>query len=75
MSLRLTLSCDGHRNGMDCRGARSSSLGMSSTRTRDEDALHALAAARKLDDGGWRLMPDGRDLCPSGGHDEDVTSS
>lgn len=61
MSFHVTITCDGHRHGQPCRGA---------LHTRDEDAADAERAARAA---GWRIGIDGWvDVCPSGGHDEDL---
>lgn len=59
MTARVTVSCDGTRHGQPCRGALH-------TRWRAEH--RALGQARIA---GWRRTEDGRDLCPSRGHDED----
>lgn len=72
MSLRVTVACDGHRDGQPCRGARSSGLAYSPRDRWQDNADRLPAIVPRLVDG-WRQMPNGGDLCPSGGHDEDVT--
>lgn len=70
MSLRLAVSCDGHRRGNSCRASRSVGLAYSEDEHWSVNGEVARAAAT-LDDGQWRRLPNGGDLCPSGGHDEE----
>jgi hypothetical protein len=77
VSVRLVLSCDGHRRGGRCRGARIAGLGSSPVLGAAGRALGLVGALSALVHGDypgevWSRLPDGRMLCPSGGHDEDV---
>lgn len=79
MSVRVTLSCDGHRRGQRCRGARITGLGYSPALGWAEHALGLPAALAALVHGdypgeAWSRLPNGGDLCPSGGHDEEVSA-
>lgn len=59
MTAIVMLSCDGHRHGQPCRGAK--------PLPPHRDAREAAALARAA---GWRIRLDD-DLCPSRGHDEE----
>jgi hypothetical protein len=72
MSLRLTLTCDGHVNRRHCTGSRTTVLAHSPhLRSDDPTRLHGLPTADMTD--GWRIggTPHGGDLCPYPHHDED----
>jgi hypothetical protein len=76
VSVRLVLSCDGHRRGDRCRGARITGLGYSPTLGWAEHAPHLPEVVAALFAGerpaeAWSRLPNGGDLCPSGAHDED----
>jgi hypothetical protein len=68
MSVRLTLTCDGHRHGQPCRGARNTSYAYA-PQLRSDDPARTFTP----DTTGWRIGegPNGGDLCPSRGHDEE----
>ncbi len=74
MSLRIQLVCNGLRHRNPCRAYQSSGIGYS----RDDDRadtghllLNGIIHSAVTD--GWRIgvLPNGGDLCPSRGHDED----
>lgn len=69
MTLRLTVACDGTRHGQACRASYSSALAF--TPGEHWSADETLAATARRVPGGWRTLPNGGDLCPSGGHDEE----
>lgn len=70
MSLRVTLTCDGHRHGDRCRSERVTGHGYSPS-LRSDDPDRRLVTPGLLE--GWRIAhaPHGGDLCPSTDHDED----
>ena len=61
MSIRITLTCDGLRNGEPCRG----SLSIPETGIPE--------AVTKAQTVGWRRPPSGSHRCPSPGHDDENT--
>jgi hypothetical protein len=77
VSVRIALSCDGHRRGDRCRGVRITGLGYSPTSgwaehaARLPEVVAALFAGERPAEA-WSRLPGGGDLCPSGGHDEDA---
>lgn len=65
MTARIVVSCDGHRHGQPCRGAYTAHADVFA-----DD--HRRDAFREATQHGWHCdSTDGRDLCPSHGHDEE----
>jgi hypothetical protein len=71
MTLYLTVKCNGHRSGQDCRGGRTHPLELTLSTARYSPA--PTLPETVVD--GWRTLPNGGDLCPSPGHDEDLPDS